>query len=186
MKFARKHIAMSVGALLGVIAIQRAYSVLYASPRDALNTKISRQQEELNRYVGDAAARDELAGRRSEFIATTYRGFIKALVTHNAALVGVISARLRMEMLKSAEQCEKIAGLTRFVVDGSKCAAPWTKANEQKLGKKGRKPRGKKCRRQETAMRPQLTLSLLWHMGRGLPWAWKHGGLSDGERDAVP
>ena len=44
MKFAGKHIAMSVGALLGMIAVQRAYSVLYASPRDALNTKISRQK----------------------------------------------------------------------------------------------------------------------------------------------
>lgn len=124
----------------------------------------------------------------NEFIATTYRGFIKALVTHNAALVGVISARLRIEMLKLDEQCEKISGLTPFVVDGSKCAAPWTKANEKILGKKGRKPRGKKCRRHETDMRPQLTLTLLWHMGWGLPWAWKHGGPpfgrcpSDGER----
>ena len=117
-----------------------------------------------------------------EFIATTYRGFVRALVTHNAALVGVISARLRTQMLTLDEQCEKIAGLTPFVVDGSKVAAPWTKANEQKLGKKGRKPKGENCHRQETDMRPQLTLTLLWHMGLGLPWAWKHGGLCNGER----
>ena len=117
-----------------------------------------------------------------KFLATTYRGFIRALVTHNATLVGVISARLRMQMLKLDEQCETIVGLTPFVVDGSKVAAPWTKANEQKLGKKGRKPKGEKCHRQETDMRPQLTLTLLWHMGLGLPWAWKHGGLCNGER----
>lgn len=74
MKVAGKHIAMSVGALLALIVIHRAYSMLYASPRDALNTKISRQLEELHRYAGDAAAGDELAGRRSQFIATTLGG----------------------------------------------------------------------------------------------------------------
>ncbi len=117
-----------------------------------------------------------------EFIATSYRGFINALVTHNAALIRVISARLREQMLQLERDCDTIAGLTPFVVDGSKVAAPWTKANEQKLGKKGRKPKGEKCHRKETDMRPQLTLTLLWHMGLGLPWVWKHGGLSDGER----
>jgi hypothetical protein len=116
------------------------------------------------------------------FIATSYRGFMNALVKHNAVLVNVISARLRMRMLELEGERGKIAGLTPFVVDGSQVAAPWTKANEEKLGKKGRKPKGAKCQKKQTDLRPQLTLTLLWHMNLGLPWAWKHGGLSEGER----
>ncbi len=121
-----------------------------------------------------------------EFIATTYRGFVNALVTHNAALKNVISAQLRMRMLELDEGRGKIAGLIPFVVDGSQIAAPWTKANEETLGKKGRKPKGAKCQKKETDLRPQLTLTMLWHMNLGLPWAWKHGGLSEGERTQFP
>ena len=116
------------------------------------------------------------------FVATSYRGFINALVTHNRVLVNVISPRLRMRMLEWEDGRGKIAGLTPFVVDGSKIAAPWTKANEEVLGKKGRKPKGEKCQRKETDLRPQITLTMLWHMNWRLPWAWKRGGLSEGER----
>ena len=117
-----------------------------------------------------------------QFIATTYRGFIKALVTHNTVLLRVISAELRRRMLELEPGPRRVAGLIPFVVDGSKVAAPWTRANAERLGKKGRQPKGEKCQRKETDLRPQLTLTLLWHMGLGLPWAWKHGGLSEGER----
>ncbi len=117
-----------------------------------------------------------------EFIATSYRGFLNALVRHNAVLLNIIAARLRTRMLELEGDSGKVAGFTPFVVDGSKVAAPWTKSNEETLGKKGRPPQGEKCKRQETDLRPQLTLTLLWHMGLGLPWAWKHGGLAEGER----
>ncbi len=117
-----------------------------------------------------------------EFLASSYRGFMNALVRHNALLVHVISERLRLRMLELAGERGKIAGLTPFVVDGSQVGTPWTKANEGALGKTGRKPRGAKCQKKQTDLRPQLTLTLLWHMNLGLPWAWKHGGLSDGER----
>lgn len=118
----------------------------------------------------------------NEFLATTYRGFMNALVRHNAVLVQIVSEQLRTQMLLLSGREGKIAGWTPFVVDGSKVAAPWTKANEEKLGKKGRKPRGERCQRKETDLRPQLTLTMLWHLPLGLPWAWKHGGLADGER----
>lgn len=120
-----------------------------------------------------------------EFLAGSYRGFMNALVRHNSKLVKVISERLRMRMLELEGEGERIAGLIPFVADGSQVQAPWTKANEEKLGKKGREPKGKKCRKKETDLRPQLTLTMLWHMNLGLPWAWKHGGLSDGERTQV-
>jgi hypothetical protein len=107
---------------------------------------------------------------------------MNALVRHNAVLVKVLSERLRQRMLELEREGGRIAGLIPFVVDGSQVGAPWTKANEEVLGKKGRKPKGAKCQKKETDLRPQLTLTMLWHMNLGLPWAWKHGGLSDGER----
>lgn len=58
------------------------------------------------------------------FVATSYRGFVNALVTHNAAMLHVICARLRQRMLALEDDRQKIAGLTPFVVDGSKVAAP--------------------------------------------------------------
>lgn len=117
-----------------------------------------------------------------EFLATSYRGFMNALLRHNAVLVKVLSERLRRRMLELENERGKIAGLIPFVVDGSQVGAPWTKANEQALGKKGRKPKGAKCQKKQTDLRPQLTLTMLWHMNLGLPWSWKHGGLSEGER----
>jgi len=117
-----------------------------------------------------------------EFLASSYRGFMNALVRHNAGLVKVLSERLRRRMLELESERGRIAGLIPFVVDGSQVGAPWTKANEEVLGKKGRKPKGTKCQKKQTDLRPQLTLTMLWHMNLGLPWAWKHGGLSDGER----
>lgn len=118
----------------------------------------------------------------NDFLATTYRGFMRALVRHHDVLVTIISQQLQKHMLLLAGDKGKIAGLIPFVVDGSKVAAPWTKANETQLGKKGRKPKGEKCKRKETDLRPQLTLTMLWHLPLGLPWTWKHGGLADGER----
>lgn len=90
-----------------------------------------------------------------EFLATSYRGFMNALVRHNATLVKVLSERLRARMLELDDERGKIAGLTPFVADGSQVAAPWTKANEEKLGKKGRKPKGAKCQKKETDLRPR-------------------------------
>lgn len=117
-----------------------------------------------------------------EFIATSYRGFMNALSTHRLKLIDVIAATLRTHMLREQRMIETISGLIPFVVDGSKIAAPWTKQNEETLGKKGRKPKSTNCKRQETDLRPQLTLTLLWHLGWGLPWAWKRGGVADAER----
>ncbi len=111
-----------------------------------------------------------------EFLASSYRGFMNALVRHNAALMKGISERLRKRMLELDDGRGRIAGLIPFVVDGSQVGAPWTRANEETLGKKGRKPQGAKCQKKQTDLRPQLTLTMLWHMNLGLPWAWKHGG----------
>ena len=134
----------------------------------------------VDRY--DAACQATAHWLPGAFCATSYQGFVKALTTHNDVLVEFMAKQLRTMMLQIAGPHEKVAGFAAFAVDGSKVEAPWTRANEAKLGKRGRKPKGEKCQRKETDLRPQLTLTLLWHMGLQLPWAWKHGGLDEGER----
>ena len=58
-----------------------------------------------------------------------------------------------------------------FAVDGSRVDCPRTRANEEALGCGGRK-----------GTAPQFWLTTLWHMGTGLPWAWKTGPSRDAER----
>lgn len=115
-------------------------------------------------------------------VAISYQGFAKALASHTASLAEALADHLRATMTRMAGPHEKVAGFVAFAVDGSKVEAPWTAANEKRLGKKGRQPKGENCKRQETDLRPQLSLTLLWHMGLQLPWAWKRGGLDEGER----
>ena len=119
---------------------------------------------------------------KGAFVAQTYQGFIKSLTRHHAVLVALLVKHLQQLMVKIAGPYQRVEGFVAFAVDGTKVATPWTVANEKKLGKRGRKPKGKKCSRKQIDLRPQLTLTLLWHMGLQLPWAWKHGGLAEGER----
>ena len=135
----------------------------------------------IDRYV--AACRAIGHWLPGAFVASSYQGFVKALTTHRVMLVDLVAQQLRSMMLRIAGRYTTVEGFLAFAVDGTKVEAPWTAANEEKLGKSGRKPKGKKCQRKETDLRPQLTLTLLWHMGLQLPWAWKHGGLPDGERN---
>lgn len=115
------------------------------------------------------------------YFSTSYPGFINALATHRETLVNLIATHLRTLMLSGARAWILVAGYLAFAVDGSKVEAPWTAANEQALGMAGRKPRGK-CQREETNLRPQLMVTLVWVLGLQVPWAWKHGGLEEGER----
>jgi hypothetical protein len=65
-------------------------------------------------------------------------------------------------------------GWCAFTADSSKFNCPRTAANEQAFGcsaKKGKSPG-----------LPQQLLTLLWHMGSGLPWAWESGQARSSER----
>jgi hypothetical protein len=115
------------------------------------------------------------------YLATSYQGFVQALATHHQALVAAVAGRLRA-LMAAPGPWGTVAGWQCFVADSSKVAVPWTAANEADLGKAGRKPKGDKCRRAETDLRPQLLVTLLWHLGWQLPWGWAHGGVAANER----
>ena len=101
----------------------------------------------------------------------TYQGLVKALGRHSQALLEVVGHALRNTLQALAGPDGKREGWAAFAVDGSRVECPRTKANEAALGCGGRKKTG-----------PQFWLTTLWHMGLGLPWAWKIGPSTDAER----
>lgn len=84
-------------------------------------------------------------------------------------------------------------GFVVFGVDGSRVELPRTKSHETvnapartKEGRKLKRNRRKKPRTKahtKKANTPQMWLTLLWHVGTGLPWAWRSGPTGSSERE---
>jgi hypothetical protein len=110
--------------------------------------------------------------RRRRALGTTYQGFAKALVAHNRSLVRVMVGRLRRRMVELAGTHRTRQGFFAVAVDGTKIDAPRTEPNEAGLGTAGK-----------AGTHPQMLLTALWHMGTGLPWAWRVGRADASERD---
>lgn len=101
----------------------------------------------------------------------TYAGFIAALARASESLLAVIVPHLRRSVREAAGASWKVLGWTVFGVDGSKVDVPMTKANEDVLGVASRKRAG-----------PQMLLTVLFHVGSGLVWAWRRGVAKASER----
>jgi hypothetical protein len=83
-----------------------------------------------------------------------------------------------------------------LAVDGSRVSVPRTQENESAFGApnfgKGRtaqyrrKKKGQRVRRKlqpAQPVKPQIWVTLLWHMGLHMPWSWKSGPSYAAERD---
>lgn len=107
-------------------------------------------------------------GRR---IGTTYQGWIKALLRVSGRLLPLLARLLRSQLPTWAGPYWTREGWLAFAADGSRIECPRTEANEKQLGCAGKK---------RTA--PQLFLTVLYHMGTGLPWDFQVGPGTDSER----
>jgi len=103
----------------------------------------------------------------------TYQGFIKA-IRRRPDLHEHIAGLLRDAMRRMAGPHWLREGWCAFAADSSKFNCPRTAANERAFGCAGKK--GK------TQGIPQQFLTTLWHMGTGLPWAWRTGPGASSER----
>jgi hypothetical protein len=134
----------------------------------------------------------------------TYQGFMKQLQKWHAELQIRCMGELRVRMKQDLFGQWKIAGFVVIAGDGSRIELPRTAANEaeyspkrKKKGsgkkskakaKRGRGKRWRKARRQskesvyKKANSPQMWLTLFWHVGTGLPWAWRTGPSDSSER----
>lgn len=103
----------------------------------------------------------------------TYAGFIAALARASASLLAVVVPHLRgcVRRLAVGASSWEVSGWAVFGVDGSKVDVPMTQANEDALGVASRKRAG-----------PQMLLTVLFHVGSGLVWAWRRGVAKASER----
>ena len=129
-----------------------------------------------------------------EVALTTYQGLIDALVTWTGSLLPLIQRRLHSLMEQIGGDYWRIDGWLPLAVDGSRTTTPRTRSNEASFsathygqGSKARsrsKWKNKKRRSKPLSERvkPQIWLTLLWHMGLCMPWSWKTGPSTSSER----
>jgi hypothetical protein len=103
-------------------------------------------------------------------VGKTYQGFVEALRRHSGVLLERVTAHLRSQVQAMAGRHWLLEGFCAFAVDGSQIDCPRTQANLEGLGRRGKDP-----------LRPSLWLTMLWHVGTGLPWAWRIGKATVGE-----
>jgi hypothetical protein len=101
----------------------------------------------------------------------SYSGFIRALIRLSADLIPALVKRLQVAMKAVAGCYWKSGHRVAFAVDGTRIETPHTARNEEGLGCAGR---------DKTA--PQVFLTTVWHLGTGLPWDFRVGPGTDGER----
>jgi hypothetical protein len=94
----------------------------------------------------------------------TYQGYIKARAKISDRQLLALKDHLRDHHRRIAGLSWTRNGWLAFSVDGTRVEVPRTARNEEAFGCAGRKKTG-----------PQLSLTTLYHLGTGLPWAWQIG-----------
>jgi hypothetical protein len=124
----------------------------------------------------------------------TYQGMMRALVKYTGQLLPVVWRRLQMLTEKASPEQFRIGRWLPLAVDGSRFSTPRTVSNEKafaakNFGKGGRgrtrrKWKNKKKRNKKLChpVKPQIWLTLIWHMGSKLPWCWNTGPSTSSER----
>ena len=141
----------------------------------------------------------------------SYQGFIFVLRQWHKKLKQVLIPHLRSQMKVELSSRWLVAGYPLFAGDGSRVGLSRTASLEKAFSPKP-KPKAKKAKANPTAKAkkspankidkaekaaqkkraeaaakkrssPQMWLTLLWHVGTGLPWAWRTGPSDSSERD---
>ncbi|HSL71109.1 MAG TPA: IS4 family transposase, partial [Longimicrobiales bacterium] len=129
----------------------------------------------------------------------SYQGFLKMLGQWQDELLAAVVPQLRTQMQEVLPAQWETAGYVVFAGDGSRVALTRSESLEAAFApaRRRRKVARRKKRavarrspkkqaaaaRHKKATSPQLWLTLLWHVGSGLPWAWRTGPSGASERD---
>lgn len=131
---------------------------------------------------------------------STYQGFMGALVKWSSPMVRSLTWVMRQRMQEIGGRFWRIGKWVPIAFDGSRSTAPRTKSNEAaycaaNYGKgttaKYRKKKTKGMRRRKNQkntaqpQEPQAWITMMWHMGLRLPWAWRLGPSNSSERGHV-
>jgi len=125
----------------------------------------------------------------------TYQGFTGALATWTGLWLPLLWQRLHQLMEECGGKFFRIGKWVPLAIDGSRISTPRTTANEAEFCARNyghgitaqrRKKKNKGKRRRKKAkpqpVKPQIWLTLLWHMGMRMPWSWKIGPSNSSER----
>ncbi len=131
---------------------------------------------------------------------TTYQGFMAALTQWSPCLIPELVAVLRRHAQQVGSPFWKVGQWVPIAFDGSRCATPRTRSNETAFNPAdyGKGPTAKyrkkkvenrywrnKPKNKPQLPQPQMWITMLWHMGLRLPWAWRLGPSNSSERDHV-
>jgi hypothetical protein len=133
--------------------------------------------------------------------AGSYQAFIKLLRKWTGSLRSLLVAEFRKRTAQGLAAVWRVKGWLVFAVDGSRVAVPRTAKNEERYAPKSKlarsarnqrrkgkgkgkrhRRRGKQAARQRKANVPQIALTVLWHVGSGLPWDYRTGPSDSSER----
>lgn len=136
----------------------------------------------------------------SSFRSLTYQGFMMALVTWTGRLMDLLWSRLQHCMKVVGGKHYRTHGWLPLAVDGSRSSVARTQVNEKAFcaGNYGQGKTAKYRKRKTKGMRPtknkrgkpqdpkpQVWITMLWHMSLRLPWRWKLGPSNSSERDQM-
>lgn len=125
----------------------------------------------------------------------SYQAFMKLLGRWTDRLLVCLLAAYRQKMHATLGAAWQVGRWLVFAVDGSRVKVPRTRRNEEryspksKLSRRAQQRRRQRRRklakraREEQANVPQIWITVLWHVGSGLPWAWQTGPSDSSERD---
>jgi hypothetical protein len=130
--------------------------------------------------------------------AGSYQAFIKMLVKWTEPLRQALSAAFRQRMTQALAAVWEVEGWLVFAGDGTKVDVPRTRKNEERYSPKSklsreaqkhrrqrrrrRRQRAAQAARERKANTPRIWLTMLWHVGSGLPWDWRTGPSDSSER----
>ena len=131
----------------------------------------------------------------STLTATTYQAFLKLLRARTVVLAAASAGALRRRMREDLADQSLVGGFVVFGVDGRRRELPRTQSDQGRFAagpKRSAMP--KRCRGRRRAARaaaaapkkadgPQPWLTLMWHVGTGLPWDWRTGPSDSSDRD---
>jgi hypothetical protein len=144
------------------------------------------------RFVTARKIAEHLYRPQQEF-AGSAQAFLKLLVRWTGAIVAILQAAFRRRMQEALAAEWTVQGWALFGVDGSRVDLPRTQSHEaayslarNRAGKKLKRNRRLKPRsvaHTKKANTPQMWLTLLFHVGSGLPWSWRIGPTGSSERE---
>jgi hypothetical protein len=131
---------------------------------------------------------------------TTYQGLAGALQTWTATLMPPLIIKLHQRMQEVGGRHLRVGRWLPLAIDGSRATTPRTRSNERAFcaenygrGKtakyRKKKTKGMRRRKNQKAkpqpQAPQIWITLMWHIGLGIPWCWKLGPSNSSERQHV-